>query len=75
MKEHSTETIGRRIQVLRRQANLSQEALAGRLGVSRQALGKWEADQSLPGIDNLQALAAELGVTVDQLLTGGPETG
>lgn len=75
MKEHSTETIGRRIQALRRQANLSQEALAGRLGVSRQALGKWEADQSLPGIDNLQALAAELGVTVDQLLTGGPETG
>lgn len=75
MKEHSTETIGRRIQALRRQANLSQEALAGRLGVSRQALGKWEADQSLPGIDNLQALAAELGVTVDQLLTGGPEAG
>ncbi len=73
MKEQNTETIGRRIQALRRQANLSQEALAGRLGVSRQALGKWEADQSLPGIDNLQALAAELGVTVDQLLTGSPE--
>lgn len=75
MKEQKTETIGRRIQALRRQANLSQEALAGRLGVSRQALGKWEADQSLPGIDNLQALAAELGVTVDQLLTGSPEAG
>lgn len=48
MKEHSTETIGRRIQALRRQANLSQEALAGRLGVSRQALGNGRRTSRCP---------------------------
>ena len=54
-------TIGQRIAALRKAAGLSQEALAAQLGVSRQAIGKWEADASLPGIDNLQELAKTLG--------------
>lgn len=37
-------TIGQRIAALRKQAGLSQEALAAQLNVSRQAIGKWEAD-------------------------------
>ena len=47
---------------------LSQEALAEKIGVSRQALGKWEKDTALPGLDNLQALAAALGIGVNALL-------
>lgn len=63
-------TIGQRIAALRKQAGLSQEALATQLNVSRQAIGKWEADASLPGLDNLQELARALGVSCDELLTG-----
>ena len=63
-------TIGQRIAALRKQAGLSQEALAAQLNVSRQAIGKWESDASLPGLDNLQELARALGVSCDELLTG-----
>ena len=63
-------TLGARITALRKAAGLSQEALAAKLGVSRQAIGKWEADASLPGLDNLHQLAKELGVSIDTLLTG-----
>lgn len=61
-------TLGQNIQAARKARGLSQEALAEKLGVSRQALGKWEKDTALPGLDNLQALAAELGTGVDALL-------
>lgn len=61
-------TLGQSIQAARKARGLSQEALAAEIGVSRQALGKWEKDTSLPGVDNLQALAAALGVGVDTLL-------
>ena len=63
-------TIGERIGVLRRAAGLSQERLAEQLGVSRQAIGKWESGASLPGVDNLQELARALGVSCDELITG-----
>lgn len=63
-------TIHERIFTLRRAAGLSQETLAERVGVSRQAIGKWENGAALPGLDNLQALAAALGVNCDELLTG-----
>ena len=58
-------TLGQNIQNARRAQGLSQEALAEKIGVSRQALGKWEKDTALPGLDNLQALAAALGIGVD----------
>lgn len=61
-------TLGQNIQNARRAQGLSQEALAEKIGVSRQALGKWEKDTALPGLDNLQALAAALGIGVDALL-------
>ena len=61
-------TIGQRIAQKRKEQNLSQEALGERLGVSRQSIYKWEADQALPEIDKLVALSKLFGVTVGWLL-------
>lgn len=61
-------TIGQRIAELRKQHNLSQEALGEALGVSRQAISKWESDAALPEIDKLIALSKRFGVTVGYLL-------
>lgn len=66
-------TLGKNIQAARKNKGLSQEALAEQVGVSRQALGKWEKDTALPSLDNLQALAAVLEVRVDELLGGEAE--
>lgn len=63
-------TLGTRIATLRREKGLKQDELAERLGVSSQAVSKWENDVSCPDISLLPALARELGVTVDMLLTG-----
>ncbi len=62
-----------RLYELRRQAGLSQEELADLLGVTRQAVQKWEAGSSRPDMDNLAALADYFGVTLDYL-TGRAET-
>ena len=61
-------TLGQNLQAARKAKGLSQETLAEQIGVSRQALGKWEKDTALPGLDNLQAAAQVLGVPVDTLL-------
>ncbi len=55
---------------LRRQAGLSQEELANLLGVTRQAVQKWEAGTSRPDMDNLTALADYFHVSLDYLVTG-----
>ena len=68
------ETMGNRIGRLRRARNIKQEELAEQLGVTAQAVSKWENDASCPDISLLPQLAQLLGVTVDELLTGkGPE--
>ena len=64
-------TLGQNLQAARKAKGLSQETLAEKIGVSRQALGKWEKDTALPGLDNLQAAAQVLGVSVDTLLGSG----
>ncbi|MGM9521875.1 MAG: helix-turn-helix domain-containing protein [Oscillospiraceae bacterium] len=56
----------------RRKAGLSQEELAGKLGVSRQAVGKWENGTATPDISNLIALSEVFNVSVGELL--GTET-
>lgn len=61
-------TLGQRIQELRRGLNLSQEELGERMGVSRQAISKWEGDQTIPELDNLIALSKLFGLAVGQLL-------
>ena len=63
-------TLGQRIQELRRGLNLSQEELGERMGVSRQAISKWEGDQTIPELDKLIALSKLFGLTVGQLLGG-----
>ena len=62
------QTLGRRIQEGRRAAGLSQESLGERLGVSRQAVSKWEADAAVPELENLIAMSRIFGVTVGGLL-------
>ena len=60
---------------LRRRAGLSQEQLAERLGVSRQAVSKWENGSAVPGLDKLQALCQCFQVTMDQLTGEAPPEG
>ena len=60
--------IAQRLADRRKQAGLSQEALAERLGVSRQAVSKWERSESSPDTDNLIALAQLYGLSLDDLL-------
>ena len=65
-------TLGQRISLYRKKLNISQEELGARLGVSRQAVSKWETDQSVPDMNNLLALAREFSVSVAEL-TETPE--
>ena len=64
------ETIGNRIAKFRKTKNLTQEELANQVGVSSQAVSKWENDASCPDISLLPQLCKVLGVTTDELLTG-----
>ena len=66
-------TIGKRITLLRKEKGLTQEELATHMGVSPQAVSKWENDQTCPDISALPKLARLLGVTVDELLEGKQE--
>lgn len=65
--------LGKTISTLRKKNNMTQEELAGRLGVSAQAVSKWENDISCPDIYMLPQLASVFGVTVDALLSGNIE--
>lgn len=61
-------TLGERLTALRKGAGLSQEQMAAELNVSRQAVSKWETDQSAPELEKLMALAELFSVTTDELL-------
>ena len=63
-------TLGKRIAALRREKELKQDELAEKLGVSPQAVSKWENDQTCPDISIRPLLAKILGVSVDELLSG-----
>ena len=63
-------TIGKRIALLRKEKGLTQEELASHMGVSPQAVSKWENDQTCPDISALPKLARLFDVTVDELLEG-----
>ena len=62
-------TIQEKILYCRKRASLSQEALAEKIGVSRQAISKWETGESVPEINKLLLLANTFGVTTDWLLS------
>ena len=61
-------SIGQRIAQKRKELGLSQEALGERLGVSRQAIYKWESDGALPEVEKLVQLSSQFGVSVGWLL-------
>lgn len=61
--------LNEKIQYYRKAAKLSQEELAARVGVSRQAVSKWELAEATPEVDKLLALARVFGVTTDELLS------
>ena len=63
-------TIGKRIASLRKGKGLTQDELSEMMGISPQAISKWENDQSYPDITSLPQLAEILGITVDELLSG-----
>jgi len=67
------ETIGNRIAKYRKEKGLTQEGLAETVGVSAQAVSKWENDASCPDISLLPQLCKKLGITTDELLTGKSE--
>ena len=62
-----------RLAALRKEHGYSQEELAEKLGVSRQAVSKWECGESSPDTDNLIALAKIYGITLDELINPTPE--
>lgn len=63
-------SIAERIQQLRKAKGLSQEQLANEIGVSRQAVSKWESQQSLPDLDKIIILSEYFDVSTDYLLMG-----
>ncbi|WP_352418226.1 helix-turn-helix transcriptional regulator [Proteiniborus sp.] len=62
--------IGNRIQSLRKMRGISQEELADKVGVSRQAVSKWEGGQSTPDLDKVIIMSEYFDVTTDYLLKG-----
>jgi len=65
--------LSEKIQQLRKQNEISQEQLAEKLNVTRQAISKWETGECLPDIENVLQLSDIFGVSVDYLLKNQPE--
>lgn len=66
-------SVAERILASRKQKGISQEELAHKIGVSRQAVSKWESGQSIPDVEKVVALSRYFGVTTDYLLNAGGE--
>lgn len=62
-----------KLKSIRTQAGMSQEKLAEKLGVSRQAVTKWETNGGIPDIENLMAISALFHITIDELLSNEKE--
>lgn len=66
-------TFAEKLRTLRKQAGMSQEKLAEKLSVSRQAVTKWETDMGIPDIENIMAISALFDVSLDELLSSEKE--
>lgn len=62
--------MGKFLAQLRREAGLTQEALGGVLGVTNKTVSRWENGNYLPDLDQLEAIGARFGVSVDELIRG-----
>lgn len=70
-EQNKNMTFGEKLRSARKGANFTQEQLAEKLLVSRQAITKWEADRGMPDIENLKQISVLLGVSIDYLLDNG----
>lgn len=68
-KEGTRMTFAEKLKSIRKQTGLSQEQLAEKLGVSRQAITKWETDTGIPDIENMMAISALFDISIDELLS------
>ena len=71
--EKTNITLGEKLKAARKSATLTQEQLAEKLLVSRQAITKWESDKGMPDIENLRRLSKLLNVSIDYLLDDGEQ--
>ena len=62
-------TFSEKLKSIRKKAGMSQEKLAEKIGVSRQAITKWETDAGIPDIDNMMALSSLFNISLDELLS------
>lgn len=62
-------TFAEKLKSLRKQASMSQEQLAEKLGVSRQAVTKWETDTGIPDIENIKSISSLFDISIDELLS------
>lgn len=62
-------TFAEKLKSIRRQTGMTQERLAEKLGVSRQAVTKWETDAGIPDIENIMAISALFDISIDELLS------
>ena len=62
-------TFAEKLKSIRKKAGLSQEQLAEKLGVSRQAVTKWETETGIPDIENMMAISALFDISIDELLS------
>lgn len=67
-------TFAEKLKSIRKQAGMSQGQLAEKLGVSRQAVTKWETDAGIPDIENIMAISALFHISIDELLSNEKET-
>lgn len=61
-------TFAEKLKMIRKQAGMSQEKLAEKLNVSRQAVTKWETDAGIPDIENIMAISTLFNISIDELL-------
>lgn len=66
-------TFAEKLKSIRKQAGMSQEQLAEKLGVSRQAVTKWETDAGIPDIENLMVISVLFDISIDELLSNERE--
>ena len=62
-------TFAEKLKSIRKQAGMSQEQLAEKLSVSRQAVTKWETDAGIPDIENIMAISALFDISIDELIS------
>lgn len=62
-------TFAEKLKSIRKQAGMSQEKLAEKIGVSRQAITKWETDMGIPDVENIMAISALFNISIDELLS------